>query len=542
MKGRRRTPFGESTDPSPFDYTLLSHLYVHEDGSDVIDFRGHTSRADGDQTIRTLMSNKSFCKNSSCLEQRRSTTGDAAPGAFLCLHGDDDTQSVGRFGSPPVNQPQVVRIEDDGEHLWMVTQTNAAPYARMFSSPENLYGYIKAHNMPLPSRTVRTPAPADEPLPITKWIDMQVMANEPHASQKVSDLLSKFPLHKNTIDSCMYLVGQDYINVSHLTPHHDSYIFVVLACTPLTSQKGDGSDPSSTDVNATKSVMEMRFDAVENNQSRSSVPEPIAVAVIVFMDWIITIHESPFAEMDDLLRMIQLQCGPTSMRATVKAMEPHRFTSSLVFTSLLQIAVGHHIDSVALADAVDDLGNVVFEVNVKDNDQEAVLRRITAVRRCFGECAADVSRRENVVGTLLQPHLAHNFLLRDPGMRGLLENAQSHLRYVQHELTDCRDTVAVSNWYHNVALQWILLRRGNRALRMLLLLTEVANIMYPIITLQTLYSINVRVPYDSEGDPPSTSLVPFFVMTAIVLLYMLWCTRAVVAMFRQKRFQTRLLA
>lgn len=37
---RRHNPFGEFIAPVAFDYTLLSHLYIHKDGNDIIDFTG----------------------------------------------------------------------------------------------------------------------------------------------------------------------------------------------------------------------------------------------------------------------------------------------------------------------------------------------------------------------------------------------------------------------------------------------------------------------------------------------------------------------
>ena len=59
-----------------------------------------------------------------------------------------------------------------------------------------------------------------------------------------------------------------------------------------------------------KSVMQMRFEAVRDGLPRRSVPDPVPVAVIVFADWVITIHDKPFAEMDDLFRIIKFRCSP----------------------------------------------------------------------------------------------------------------------------------------------------------------------------------------------------------------------------------------
>lgn len=305
---------------------------------------------------------------------------------------------------------------------------------------------------------------------------------------------------------------------------------------------GTGTEHESHDsLCRGKSVMEMRFNAVRNNISRRAVPDPVPVAMIAFPGWVITIHEKPFAEMDDLFRMLQVYCSKAerdfaSMSWSLNVMTNQRFTTALFVVSLLRIAVGHNIDSVALAEAVDELGEVVFDVPVTHKEQEEVIRRITDIRRCFGECGTDVSRREHIIDTLLDTELENNFLIRDPVLKEVLEALQSHLRHAQHELADHRDTVAVSHWYHNVAVQRTILLRGNSDLRMILLLTEMCNIMYPVMLLQTLYSINVVVPFDSAE---STSLAPFLVTAGIFCFYLFWFGRAVLQVFRRKVFNSQ---
>lgn len=73
-----------------------------------------------------------------------------------------------------------------------------------------------------------------------------------------------------------------------------------------------------------------------------------------------------------------------------------------------------------MAEALNELGDVVFHIKEREKDQLRIVHYITALRRCFGECGADVNRREGVVSALLQPQLAHNVILREPSTRRLL--------------------------------------------------------------------------------------------------------------------------
>lgn len=664
MKARRRhAALGEMVDPSPFDYTLLSHLYVHSDGTDVIDFGGFKPGKESRGRVGSFLKNRSFAPGDS------RAVAPEKKGSYLHLQVNDNRSNEEHDGAdsslpdaasthPPypaskapssvAPQPggdasHLVRVEDSAEHWWLMCQSDesSAPYARQFRHAGDLARYLTAHDMHLPTgelseeeekavaasvraqqaaaaaaaRRQETSAPGlrinthvdgsraataaaasaeaealaafASPLPLAKWLDIQIDRTQPKSAERVAELLDMLPISQETKDSCLYLSMMDLIDVNAVAPGETSdttsgYVFLNLMCTPVVdpetqeaslapqdSKKSGflhslgGADEKATQSAktkrkaatqrgrqaATRSVMEMLFEAVRTGAPRSSVPEAVPVGVIVFADWMVTIHDKPFAEMDDLLRMVQLHCAPPELTAArlqsnvlLAPSMRRRFTAPFILSVLLQIAVGHHLDSITLAQVVDELGDAVFAVKEKRKDQDAVIRRITAVRRCFGECGADTARREVLFATLLQPIFAEQFFVADVRIRRELENAQAHLWHFQREISDCRDTVAISNWYHNVAIQWVLLRRGNRALRMVLLLTEVANIMYPIVMLQTIYAMNVRLPFEAEADPPNTSLVPFFVLAGVFLAYTALTFRAARSVLRRRSFETRLLA
>ncbi|KAG5489991.1 hypothetical protein JKF63_00110 [Porcisia hertigi] len=649
MKSRRcHAAADEVVDPSPFDYTLLSHLYVHSDGTDVIDFGGLPPGKERQGRVDAFLKNRSFTPGTTRREPE-------AVGSYLhlCVGENegaavDDTEGCTvpseQTSKPPCRMPapvsNLVRIEDKAEHWWFFCQAteDSLPYARLLRGTDDFLRHLRAHKMELPRGLVAgsNPETAAEKLgeaqshsrhrdtdnlnptaalPLTKWLDIQVDRSNPASAKRVAELLALLPISQETKDHCLHLPTVDMIDVNSVTAAEDlhpasEYIFLNLMCTPVSDHdvsrsgvmnttpatsktttpapkasatrakskksfwqllKCENTDPSTRDRTKAKpvklsrrtsaehsspgtylrhrGVMEMRFDAARVGAPRTAVPEPVAVAVIVFKDWIFTIHEKPFAEMDDLLRMVQLHCSPPEVptgalchKALLHPTMQRRFTSTFAMSALLQIVVGHHLDSITLAQAVDQLGDHVFDVKKKRQDQDAVLHRITAVRRCFGQCGTDTARREVIFATLLQPMYLDRFFVADTAVRRELENAQAHLWQFQREISDCRDTVAASNWHHNVAIQWVLLRRGNRALRTALLLTEVTNIMYPIVTIQTLYSMNMRLPYEAESEPPHTTLVPFFVLAGVFLLYCVLCAGAIRRLLIRKSFETRLLA
>ncbi|EPY25552.1 hypothetical protein STCU_05364 [Strigomonas culicis] len=604
MKSRRKHyTFNADMGPVPFDYTLLSELYIHHDGDDVLHFGGFDN-ADAELN-----------GEATTLARRKSPTADVGGadgtqnvcfnGTFIQMQADVDdafelenTKARLEVSAKPTQLPtqkarriksKLVNVEDTGEHIWFVVQpeSHVVPYARQFRNMEKLLHYIEESGFKFPGEAgaavppdpnVSSPkrqspqgrpfppsggSPFDLPdsystLPTTKWIDVQKPAGDTLAADLVTAVLSRFPVHQHVVDHCIYIQEQDRVDTTHLY-EAEPYLFFTLTCTPITKEDGDeaagqgGGLPHPAvhhNINTTKSIMELRFDAVREGRSRSSVVQPVGVAVVAFYDWIITIHEEPFAEMDDLLRMIEVRCSPPDLRRVRKwhPSEPiygtpsQRYTTPFVFTSLLQITVGHHLDTISLTEAVDDLWDTVFVVQSKEKDQKKVLRHITEVRRCFGECSIEATRRENIVTSLMQPQLAGHFLLTDTSCQEQFTLIQQHLRRIQHELNECRDSVAVSNWYYNVAHQWYLLTQGNRALRMLVLLTEITNIMYPILIVQTLYAMNMLIPFDSEGDSPNTSLAPFCVLAALIVLYMAWGGRAFFRICNRKHFKTKLLA
>ncbi|GET93182.1 hypothetical protein, conserved [Leishmania tarentolae] len=632
---RRHATVEEVIHPSPFDYTLLRHLYVHSDGTDVIDFSGLAPSKESESRVNSLL-NRSFAIG-------MTGTVPEAVGSYLHLRVDeDDANTVDgarstkapsspipappRGQSPPASN--LVRIEDKAEHWWLMCQAteDTAPYARCFNGAGDLLRYLDQHNLHLPTGSSWLRDPSSEAgfshggqcqphhhrsnastgftkpiLPLAKWLDIQIDRTNPRSAERVAELLDHLPISQETKDSCLYLSTVDSIDISSLSTCEISsvmpdYVFLNVMCTPVvedggncayatttptesdgktllreadrrergfwgtdkkkrtaksgTSRKGGAAHVSSKGtLSNTRSVMEMRFEAARTGAPRSSVPEPVAVAVIVFADWMFTIHEKPFAEMDDMLRMVQLHCAPSEVTTShlryTAALSPtmhRRFTTPFAMSTLLQIMVGHHLDSITLAKAVDRLGDCVFDVKERRKDQDAVLKHITDVRRCFGECGTETARREVLFATLLQPMLADRFFVADPTIRRELENAQAHLRHFQRDIADCRDTVALSNWHNNVAIQWVLLRRGNRALRMVLLLAQMTNIMQPIVIVQTLYAMNVPLPFEAEGDPPHTTLAPFFVLAAIFLVYCSLTVGSIRHVLVRKSFETRLLA
>eukprot|EP00796_Vickermania_ingenoplastis_P004914 gene4914-3526_t len=542
MKNRRRhtTTLKNVIQPVPFDHDLFRHTYVAGEGVDVIDLANGDSIARSKKAVDALLS--AHFRSEEYLREH------ATNQAFLHMRSGSSASTV------------LQEIESKDPHLWFVSQEEGRlPYGHVFATPTDLFAFFKDRGMKVPGRRQRGQAGSDIP-PITRWIDIQTRGDV----GVVQEILARFPMDAETEDQCLYLLGQDRINTARTALGSDrAYMLINLMCTPVvTSQTMNlchsaQAGPATLDTVSSqhvssdalcrgKSVMEMRFNAMRNNISRRAVPDPVPVAVLAYPGWVITIHDAPFAEMDDLLRMLQVYCshGEEGFHTTsLNLMTHQRFTTALFVVSFLRIAVGHDIDSVALAEVVNELGDVVFDVPASLKEQERIIRRITDTRRCFGECGTDVNRREQIVDTLLDPELENNFITQDPVIRRVLETLQSHLRYTQHELADYRDTVAVSHWYHNVAVQRCILIRGNGDLRMNLLLTEMCNIMYPVMLVQTLYSMNVIVPFDSNtGDPPSTSLAPFCVTAVCFVIYILWFGRAMFKVFRQKVFHSQFLS
>lgn len=537
MKNRRRhTSLREEFKPAIFDHNLFRHLNVTREGADVVDFTNPSSTEKQRNEIEALLS-QHYTSPEYLVEHS------ANPAFIRLLH--DGTSG-----------PVLREIESKEPHIWFISQENGnRPYGYTFHTPSRLFAFLQGKNIRFPRRHHRDEETEEDSTtrgstlpPTTKWIDIQTKGD----TQSLHEILSYFPVDAETQDGCSYLLSQDSVSMKHLSfKSQRSFVFINLACTPVVTDQtfnlccngGRMGEVPNEFTSRGKSVVEMRLNAVRHNTSRLAVPDPVPVAVIAFPDWVITIHEKPFAEMDDLFRMLQVYCSPEELygRLSFQVLSNQRFTTSLFVASLLRIAIGHTIDSIALAEAVNELGETIFDVPKTATEKDQVVRRINDTRRCFGECSADAGRREYIINTLLDPEIKGNIFTCDTVSKQILEDLRSHLKYVQHELGEYRDTVAASHWYHNVAVQRVILLRGNKDLRMILLLTKLCNIMYPIMMLQTLYSMNIEVPYDSEGEPPSTTLVPFIVTAIVYLVFIIWFSRGAFTVFRQKKFLTEFI-
>lgn len=536
---RRRAANHHAVQSAPFDHDLFRRLYISSNGVEVINFAA-TKRLSKDHVDELLESHY----------ETDNAKQDAANKVLLYMKNGNSLTNV-----------SLKEIESVTPHIWLVSQEDGQrPFAYDFHKPSELFLYFKLNGIEVPSKRRRraTGMPSsplsDSPVPLTQWIDIQTADGD---TQIVQEVLSAFPVDSETIDNCLYLIGQDLIDTTHLAyTGSQAYYFINLICTPTATAQSmhlyadseplESDDAVDSQMTRGRSVMEMRFNAMQHNVHRSAVPAPVPVAVIAFPGWVLTIHEKPFAEMDDLLRMIRVYCSHrgefVSETVSTDILTDQRLTTPLVVSTLVRIAVGHNIDSATLAEVVEDLGDAVFDVPATHKEQDKIIRRITDVRRCFGECVSDGYRREQVIDTLLDNEIINNFICRDAASKSVLESLQSHLRYVQHELADYRDTVAVSHWYHNVAVQRKILIRGNKSLRAILLLTEMCNIMYPVMLIQTLYSMNVPLPFDSEGEPPNYSLWPFFILAIIFAIYIFWVGRVVIRVYKAKLFDSQYIA
>ncbi|EKF27706.1 hypothetical protein MOQ_008561 [Trypanosoma cruzi marinkellei] len=421
-----------------------------------------------------------------------------------------------------------VSLEDAAQHVWFISQHSggAMPFARNFTTADRFLKYAEEHSLfSTEPQEVEAAAP-NEPPTAAKWLDIQTTNNA-----LITELLTQFPVSEETLNNCHYLDGMDALSAHSAL----GYFFFNLMCTPIVPEE------ETSRSRQTKSVMQRSLEAAMEDKPRSSVPAAVPVAIIVFPQWIITVHEKPFHELGDLLKFLQINCSDHGSGAT-RRRRRQIMTTPFIFSSFFQVVVGHQLDTVSLTTALDRMGDYVFKVEEDAKQREEVLTRITNVRRIFAECAAELTRREHIVSILLQPHMMNSFLTQERVVCQQLESARAHLLRLSKDVGDSRDTVVVTNWYHNATRTWKIICRGNKATRQMLLLMEIMNIIYPVVAFQTLYTMNVPVPFDSGGDPPVENPNAFFVVMGIILLYLLLCTRAGYALLKRRRWSTRLLA
>nr|CCC93703.1 unnamed protein product [Trypanosoma congolense IL3000] len=520
MKARRR--HGSVNVELPFTYALFSAVDICED--DLLDFTGSEDR-EKDPELKEFRRKRDSKLGRSDLPSHYSSyihfksPCDSVAGTSIVT--DCTVNENGNFA----------RVDDEAQHIWLISKRNGetAPSALKFSTAGDFLLYTEKNSLSLPKAPRGSPTASNDPVSVSdvpaKWLDIQTVNRS-----VITDILSHFPISTDTVDHCCYPDDVDRI-VAHSAL---GYFYFNLMCTPITANCNRRSIQP-------KSVIQHRLEAVMSDLPMPSFPASVAVSVILFPDWIVTVHEKPFHELDDLLRFILINCANISPIAhNQRVMQV--MTAPFIFASLFQIVVGHLLDSESLTTMADRIGDLVFLSKHDQGGNEEVVQRITNVRRCFTEYAAELTRREYIVNLLLQTHMMDSFLTRDEVVFKQLESAQGYLQRMSDEVGDCRDTVALTNWYQNVNNMWQLLQYGNKALRQTILFTELINIMYPIITFQTVFSLNVPVPFGYYEESGAGSLNAFFVIMGIVLFFMLLCGRAMYALWHKRRWSTRLLA
>ncbi|RNF08903.1 hypothetical protein TraAM80_02448 [Trypanosoma rangeli] len=513
MKSRQRR--GPRNAEVAFSYELFGSIDI--DSGDVLNFTGENgSRPNRDTT--QFLHNKSYA-------QGKETT--SRQSLYLQFQRTVDVEN-GATGQTDDRNDSFVNLEDAAQHVWFLSQRSegSMPFALNFTTSDQFLQYAKSHSLFSTAPRGSVEKAAAGPPKAAKWLDIQT-TNE----TLLMELLSRFPLSEDTIDRCCYLDGMD----CHLAHSTLGYFFFNLLCTPVTTED------EGYRLRQKKSVMQLSLESVMRDESHSSIAAAVPVAVIVFPEWIITVHEKPFHELGDLLKFLYINCGDHGSGTTTRRRR-QVMTSPFIFASLFQITVGHQLDTASLITSLDRMGDYVFKVENDPKVKEEVLQRITDARRVFAECAAELTRREHIVSILLQPHMANSFLTQEKTVCHLLESSRAHLLRLGDEIADARDTLSVTNWYHNTARTWKILRGGNRATRQMLLLLEITNILYPVLAAQLLYTMNVPVPFQGDQGESMENTRAFFVVLAFILLYTLLCGRAVYALFHKKRWKTRLLA
>ncbi|EAN77969.1 uncharacterized protein TEOVI_000319000 [Trypanosoma equiperdum] len=519
MKARRRG--GSLHAELPFTYTLFSTIDVY--GDDLLDFTGDDKPERHAEVTEFL---------------RRRGSGacrDAPLGPSSYLHMREPFSYIAE-GSISENTSDAggsfARVEDAMQHVWFISQRDgiSTPFALNFSTSAQFLRYAERESLQFPTLRCGSSTMASEPIAAhegpAKWLDIQTKNKT-----LVTDILSHFPVSADTVEHCCYPDDMDRV-IAHSTL---GYFFFNLMCTPIALGE------VARGRHQVKSVIQQRLEAAMSAGPRSSTPSAVAVSVIVFFDWVVTVHEEPFHEFDDLLRFILINCGNRAPASNNRRLM-QVMTAPFIFASFFQIVVGHLLDSESLTMIVDEVSDLVFLSKSTEGHNEEVVQRITNARRCFAEYAAELTRREYIASVLLHSHMMDSFLTKDKVCRTQIESAQAYLYRMSDEVGDCRDTVALTNWYQNVKDTWHHLQYGNKALRQTVLFTELINIMYPLITLQTLFSLNVRIPFAYYEDQMEKDLKPFFIMMGIVLFFLLLCGRAMYALWHKKHWSTRLLA
>ncbi len=362
------------------------------------------------------------------------------------------------------------------------------------------------------------------------WVDVQTA--DP---QKVRKLLQLFPVHHFTVERVLDAKSDEndleLDSVEVFTSLN--YVFSSIACKPLESN--------------------VIFNSMIVGTHREEATTAVALSIIAFEDWIVTIHAAPIVGMMELLKRIQAHFNNKRRLSTLAntldatnlvlagGLQTMLMTPAWVMSTLVDFVVESFLPDptkvLAEVDSVDEM--VLLIAPDSHNDQADLLRRIAILRRHISSQRGNLFRKEQLVQQLLMPSMRSTFLSSSSSVVERYKHTLSQINHVAERLDAARDILnqANSNFVSGVSMS--MSQASTRMNLKMQLLSQVATICLPLNLVAGIFGMNVNVPY-AQADG-YTSLTPFFVIVGCMALWLVLLSPPLVKTFIKMRREKSLM-
>ena len=381
-------------------------------------------------------------------------------------------------------------IADEADHLWVVDKAPMAmAQLHMFDDPNQLEGFVctalaernRAACGIVPDdvegRSMSTVSDDDEPVLHTYWVDVQT-----RNGRLVNDVLSIFPIHP---DAKEMLVARDPEAVDLL------------------------------EVFKSHVVLNLVASALEGEEAAE-----VLIHVVAFRDWVITIHDRPFASMVHFVR--QLQHFTTPHHALSWHLSSGWLLCALI-TNTIECVLPQYMRFVA------KLNETCAKAAQGPAGDEGAFSQLQALFTDVDICRAVVLRRQTLLGQCTSSVFRRSFLCTE-SLTPKYFRAATHLNQVADLLELGHDTVLYTNTNFSRAIALNMARVSNRINAKMKFISEVTAIFYPMLLVPNLYGMNITVPYMYGMGYTATS--EFAIITSVsfgwlvlCLLYLYWPRR-----------------
>ena len=395
---------------------------------------------------------------------------------------------------------------DDIQSHWRRDSSDSSSSSSSSGDEKNNFSFASERRKKKDEMSSSSSSSSEDEITKTYWLDVQTSDLD-----VVNSIFGMFPIEDEDIQRCVEVEGVDQLNVCAT----GNYVAVNLQCKAVVpedyAEKHHGSQEPV--------VKEKEIRRHYRPQHYLSTPGAAVCSMMVFEDWIITLHAVPFHGLSELIRKVQSHFGIRRKKGTRKT---HRtppatlMSTAWVCATLIDFVIVQSLPDpnplLAEADACDEMALMTGV-----DDQLDMLQRIAMLRRRIGQEQTKLYQKEKMLQQFLAPDLRTTFVARQNRTAEVYARAQGQVARVGERLNAAREVMshASGNLASNISLQ--MANASNEMNNKMKILSQVAAICLPLNIVTGMFGMNVTVPFQSEEYPDT--IAPFFTLVAVMVLW-----------------------